>query len=63
MKKIEKIYSPTFGEIYQNKFREKCKNHDITLNLAKSNFNKVTSFLCPMNYINKKSTKITGGKT
>ena len=63
MKKIEKIYSAKFGEIDLNKFHESCKNHDIILSLAKSNYNKVIGFLCPMKYMNRPSTTVTGGKT
>ena len=50
MKQIEKIYSAKFGEINLNKFHESCKNHEITLSLAKSNYNKVIGFLCPMKF-------------
>ena len=63
LKKIEKIYSAKFGEIDLNKFHESCKNHEITLSLAKSNFNKVIGFLCPMKYIDRSWTVVTGGKT
>ena len=63
MKKIEKIYSAKYGEIDLSKFHESCKNHDITLSLAKSNYNKVIGFLCPMKYMNRSWTKVTGGKT
>jgi hypothetical protein len=62
MKKIRKIYTAKFGEIDLNKFHESCKYHDITLSLAKSNYNKVICFLCPMKYVNKESTKTTEGK-
>ena len=51
MKQIEKLYSAKSGEIDSNKFHESCKNHEITLSLAKSNFNKVIGFLCPMKHI------------
>ena len=64
MKQIEKIYSAKFGEIDLKKFHESCKNHEITLSLAKSNFNKVIGFLCPMKHILRTSwTKVAGGKT
>jgi hypothetical protein len=63
MKKIEKIYSAKFGEIELNKFHESCKNHEITLSLAKSNFNKVIGFLCPIKFTNSGYTKVTGGMT
>ena len=63
MKQIEKIYSAKFGEIDLNKFHESCKNHEITLSLAKSNHNKVIGFLCPMKYMNRGWKKVTGGKT
>jgi len=63
MKKIVKIYSAKFGEIALDKFHESCKNHEITLSLAKSNFNKVIGFLCPMKFMNREWTKVTGGKT
>ena len=52
MKQIEKIYSAKFGEIDLNKFHDSCKNHEITLSLAKSNHNKVIGFLCPMKFTN-----------
>ena len=63
MKKIDKIYSAKFGEIALDKFHESCKNHEITLSLAKSNHNKVIGFLCPMKFMNRGYTKVTGGKT
>lgn len=63
MKKIEKIYSAKFGEIDLDKFHESCKNHDITLSLAKTNYKKVIGFLCPMKFMKRDSTKVTGGKT
>ena len=63
MKRIVKIYSAKFGEIDLDKFHESCKNHKITLSLAKSNFNKVIGLLCPMKYMYTGFTKITGGKT
>ena len=63
MKKIEKLYSAKFGEIDLSKVHESCKNHDITLSLAKSNYNKVIGFLYPMKYMNRNWTKVTGGKT
>jgi len=64
LKKIEKIYSAKFGELDLNKFHESCKNHEITLSLAKSNYNKVIGFLCPMKHINRGNwTVVTGGKT
>ena len=64
MKKIEKIYSAKFGEIELNKFHESCKNHEITLSLAKSCYHKVFGFLCPMKWKDMKDwTKVTGGKT
>ena len=37
MKKVEKNYSAKFGEIDLNGFHESCKNHEITLSLAKTN--------------------------
>ena len=64
LKEIKKIYSAKFGEIDSNKFYESCKNHEITLSLAKSNYNKVIGYLCPMKHINRSSwTAVTGGKT
>jgi len=63
LKKVEKIYSAKFREIDLNKFHESCKNHEITLSLVKSNYNKVIGFLCPMKYINRGYTVVTGGKT
>ena len=63
MKQIEKIYSANLGKIDLEKFHENCKNHEITLSLAKSNYNKVIGFLCPMKYMNRGWTKVTGGKT
>ena len=63
MKKVQKIYSAKKGEIELNKFHESCKNHEITLSLAKTNFNKVIGFLCPMKFMNRGWTEVTGGKT
>ena len=64
MKKIEKIYSAKFGEIELNKFHESCKNHEITLSLAKSCYDKAIGFLCPMKWSQmSEETKVTGGKT
>jgi hypothetical protein len=53
MKKVEKIYSAKKGEIELKKFHESCKNHEITLSLAKSNYNKVIGFLCPVKIMNR----------
>ena len=63
MKKMRKIYSAKFGEIDLNKFHESCKYHEITLSLAKTNFNKVIGLLCPIKYMNRGKTPVTGGKT
>ena len=63
LKEIKKIYSAKFGEIDLNKFHESCKNHEITLSLAKTNFNKVIGLLCPIKYMNRGKTPVTGGKT
>ena len=63
IKKIQKIYSAKFGEIEVKKLHESCKNHEITLSLAKTNYNKVIGLLCPMKYMNRGWTKVTGGKT
>ena len=64
MKNIKKIYEAKFGEIDLKKFHESCKNHEITLSLAISNYNKVLGFLCPMKWTETLSlTKVTGGKS
>ena len=63
MKKLEKIYLAKFGEIDLIKFHESCKNHEVTLSLAKTNFNKIIGFLCPMKYMNRGYTIVTGSKT
>ena len=61
IKKVEKLYSAKYGEINVTKFNESCKNHEITLSLAKTNYNKVFGFLCPVKFANARSTKIKGG--
>ena len=63
MKKVEKIYSAEKGEIELIKFHESCKNHEIKLSFAKTNYNKVIGFLCPMKFVKRDWTKVTGGKT
>ena len=63
IKQIDKIYSAKFGEIELNEFHDSCKNHEITLSLAKSNHKTVIGFLCPMKFINRGWTKVEGGRT
>ena len=50
VKEIKKIYSAKENEINSIKLWESCKDHEITLCLAKTNYNKIIGFLCPMKY-------------
>ena len=51
IKNLKKLYSTNnFGEIDIEKFHASCIDHEITLSLAKSNFNKVIGLLFPKNW-------------
>ena len=51
MKNIKKLYQVKGEDINQENFHESVKNHEITISLVTTNFNKTIGFLCPKKLI------------
>ena len=64
IEKYTKIYSSSIDGFNGDTFRDKCKNHQHTIAIAKSNHNKILGGYSPMKWQNYTNwTVVTGGKS
>ena len=63
IKGYTKIYSSSVDGFNENTFRDKCKNHQHTIAIAKSNHNKILGGYSPMKWQQYNWTVITGGQS
>ena len=64
IKGYTKIYSSSVDGFNDNTFRDKCKNHEHTISIAKSNHNKILGGYSPMKWQNLIfNTFVTGGQS
>ncbi len=63
IEKYTKIYSSSIDGFNGDTFRDKCKNHQHTITIAKSNYNKILGGYSPMKWQNFKYTIVTGGQS
>ena len=63
IEKYTKIYSSSIDGFNGDTFRDKCKNHQHTITIAKSNYNKILGGYSPMKWQNFNYTVVTGGQS
>ena len=64
IEKYTKIYSSSIDGFNGDTFRDKCKNHQHTITIAKSNYNKILGGYSPMKWQNYTNyTVVTGGQS
>ena len=63
IKDYTKIYSSSLDGLNVNTFHEKCKNHEHTICISKSNHGKILGGYSPMKWVNCGWTTVTGGES